>query len=818
MSFVCNDGTKIRAARRNDGFSCDCPDCEDEEDFFTCHNGSKIGANYMNDGECACPGCQDDICIAQQDRISLPLASPLLACPSGYFLDEIVCQPCEEGMYSEDGLACLPCRLGATRCGTQCSHANSAFVVVGIVWAFSFIAFAVWRLARRRQQAWMSTFIPSDRCYTGRLSGRNDSVVGDALIRETRSMKLDVLERIAQRGFSLGSLLEFQCLLLDSTRAMAEIEGLADAYERAGICKDSLPDFSWYNASESKTWEVVHKAIEPLTQQGEYSGPFASVLTGGAICYPQCLVSHTWANIFAHTVAACVADVLGEPAYYCVVGMLASFDGVLSLMQDLGPAGLSRTFWICAVSINQHLIGCNREPWSCPCGLEKITDGPNSEIGAFDHMMERLHARSSSFYQLIAVDKQASVVTRIWVVAEIAQAHKLGLRQKVLPYFPLPLAGRALWNKLHEIDVARAEATEPKDKNLILAKIPNQADYNKRVVKTMASTPFDYALFSALLALLPFLLFSNSFYWRLAALFWTLAYRSEDDRFRMGLVWPSVILHIALSFSLPYIAYWKLKYGFIRNKDHHLVWREYMTPAQGPRYAFIYHQLDAHTHHQGVSSVRSPVDFVFRAAICRALVLTCLFVNWVIDGQSMEEHLHGLSGLNRPNSSRENERGFGKPGLHILAPISIVLDCGLMFLTISLFGFEFLGFLPSWPVARLIAPFLVAFIMTFSVFRQTWAVLASVLVIFFLAALWSCLHRCLLRRIAAYEAIDTPTGGTDANQANAAPKDPGNVVIEASDASKEPRIFAIEASDIPREPDAGLMPASDAPTEPVYSI
>eukprot|EP00931_Biecheleriopsis_adriatica_P085001 TRINITY_DN5913_c0_g1_i5.p1 TRINITY_DN5913_c0_g1~~TRINITY_DN5913_c0_g1_i5.p1 ORF type:complete len:810 (-),score=49.07 TRINITY_DN5913_c0_g1_i5:215-2644(-) len=809
MSFVCNDGTKIRAARRNDGFSCDCPDCEDEEDFFTCHNGSKIGANYMNDGECACPGCQDDICIAQQDRISLPLASPLLACPSGYFLDEIVCQPCEEGMYSEDGLACLPCRLGATRCGTQCSHANSAFVVVGIVWAFSFIAFAVWRLARRRQQAWMSTFIPSDRCYTGRLSGRNDSVVGDALIRETRSMKLDVLERIAQRGFSLGSLLEFQCLLLDSTRAMAEIEGLADAYERAGICKDSLPDFSWYNASESKTWEVVHKAIEPLTQQGEYSGPFASVLTGGAICYPQCLVSHTWANIFAHTVAACVADVLGEPAYYCVVGMLASFDGVLSLMQDLGPAGLSRTFWICAVSINQHLIGCNREPWSCPCGLEKITDGPNSEIGAFDHMMERLHARSSSFYQLIAVDKQASVVTRIWVVAEIAQAHKLGLRQKVLPYFPLPLAGRALWNKLHEIDVARAEATEPKDKNLILAKIPNQADYNKRVVKTMASTPFDYALFSALLALLPFLLFSNSFYWRLAALFWTLAYRSEDDRFRMGLVWPSVILHIALSFSLPYIAYWKLKYGFIRNKDHHLVWREYMTPAQGPRYAFIYHQLDAHVHHQGVSTVRSPVNYVFRFAILRALTLTCLFANWVVDGQSMEEHLHNMSGLNRPDR---------RPGLHVLAPISIALDCGLMFLIMSLFGFQFLGCLPASPLVRLAAPLFVAFIMCFSVIRQNWAVLISVIGILFLAALWSYFHRCQLRRIATYEAIDTPTGRTVTDQANAAPKDPGNVVSGASDVQKEPGNVAIEANDIPREPDPRLMPASDDPTEPGFSI
>eukprot|EP00931_Biecheleriopsis_adriatica_P023086 TRINITY_DN14668_c0_g1_i8.p1 TRINITY_DN14668_c0_g1~~TRINITY_DN14668_c0_g1_i8.p1 ORF type:complete len:296 (+),score=21.17 TRINITY_DN14668_c0_g1_i8:138-1025(+) len=294
-------------------------------------------------------------------------------------------------------------------------------------------------------------------------------------------------------------------------------------------------------------------------------------------------------------------------------------------MQLLGPAGLSRTFWICALSINQHLIGCHREPYCCPCGLEKITEGKDSEIGAFDHMMERLYTHSSSFYQLIAVDKEASVVTRIWVVAEIAQAHKLGLRQQVLPYFPLPLAGRALWNKLLQVDVAHAEATEPKDKDHILAKIPNQSDYNNRVVKILAATPFDQAFIAALLALFPFIICSNIVYINLASYYWSLAVNFPQDRFRIWLMIPGNIMHIIFSSSLPYVAYWKQKYRFIRKSDHHLVWSEYMTPEHGPRGAYVYHRLGANTHHDGPCIPKSPVGFIFRAAIVRAVVWSALF-------------------------------------------------------------------------------------------------------------------------------------------------------------------------------------------------
>jgi hypothetical protein len=144
------------------------------------------------------------------------------------------------------------------------------------------------------------------------------------------------------------------------------------------------------------------------------------------------------------------------------------------LIHELGDEKLMMTYWICALSINQHTVACDKcEPveWQCKCRVTKITSGPTSEIGAFDIMMRVLTACDPQFYQVVATDKRAIVVNRVWVVAEIAEAIEQRLRQKILPHFPLRLSGSELRHKLKVISLQACEATEARDRELVLNRI-----------------------------------------------------------------------------------------------------------------------------------------------------------------------------------------------------------------------------------------------------------------------------------------------------------------------------------------------------------
>merc|ERR1712232_564264 len=100
------------------------------------------------------------------------------------------------------------------------------------------------------------------------------------------------------------------------------------------------------------------------------------IMSGRMKCFTKCLVSHTWGNIFSHTVAACVADAMEEPCYFQLVPRLQTFDGVQGLMSELGSGRLVQTYWICAISINQHTVACHMSLYEpCNCGVPKITTG-----------------------------------------------------------------------------------------------------------------------------------------------------------------------------------------------------------------------------------------------------------------------------------------------------------------------------------------------------------------------------------------------------------------------------------------------------------
>lgn len=277
--------------------------------------------------------------------------------------------------------------------------------------------------------------------------------------------------------------------MLDLQRAAAEIDGLFDAYRRnGGIDLSDSPDFDWFDPRETTTKEVAYRAIVPMTKRAKSS--LSTIMSGSMKCFTKCIVSHTWANIFSHTVAACVADAMEEPCYFQIAPRLQTFDGVRGLMRELGPGRLVRTYWICAISINQHTVACHTSPWEpCDCDVPKITTGEEAEIGAFDEMMKVLKTCNDDFYQVIAMDKGATVTDRVWVVAEIAQGHQENLDQRVKSHFPLSLSKRSTRDKLLCIDVNSCQATVPEDKTTILNKIIDKADYNRRVLEVLSRNP-----------------------------------------------------------------------------------------------------------------------------------------------------------------------------------------------------------------------------------------------------------------------------------------------------------------------------------------
>lgn len=97
----------------------------------------------------------------------------------------------------------------------------------------------------------------------------------------------------------------------------------------------------------------------------------------------------------------------------------------------------------------------------------------------FDDVMTLLFARNAGFQHVIAVDEPFGLFTRAWCVAEVAQAHAMGLEQSLVLCGSKALARREA--QLRGLRVQDMKATRPEDVEEILAKIPDKEEFNNRL-------------------------------------------------------------------------------------------------------------------------------------------------------------------------------------------------------------------------------------------------------------------------------------------------------------------------------------------------
>jgi len=245
--------------------------------------------------------------------------------------------------------------------------------------------------------------------------------------------------------------------------------------------------------------DVVRSAIIPLSQTRRCA--HAEVMMDGACVPPIAMVTHNWTNLFRDLVAAILADALGEAEYDMITYMLDNEFGRLEKWVEIARVG-QRSYWVCAFCVNQHagICGENRhhsrdavtgeEHPVCNCCVDKAFNDTEPvlvedrrsipcEMNKFDDMMELLSAQNSHFSQVIAVDAEFTLFSRAWCMAEVAAAHKMGMRQS------LKVASLDALNeheaRLRDIRIEDMEAARPEDKDEILHKIQDCAAFNARL-------------------------------------------------------------------------------------------------------------------------------------------------------------------------------------------------------------------------------------------------------------------------------------------------------------------------------------------------
>lgn len=92
-------------------------------------------------------------------------------------------------------------------------------------------------------------------------------------------------------------------------------------------------------------------------------------------------------------------------------------------------------------------------------------------------MIEYMAASSSFGGQVVAVDRDFTIFERCWCVAEVAEAHRLGLRQELKVQ-----SRRLLMEKQRQLKALKIEemkGSRPDDIVEILKKIPNKLAFNQ---------------------------------------------------------------------------------------------------------------------------------------------------------------------------------------------------------------------------------------------------------------------------------------------------------------------------------------------------
>lgn len=223
----------------------------------------------------------------------------------------------------------------------------------------------------------------------------------------------------------------------------------------------------------------------------------------GRSTVPQTMVTHTWSGRWTDLVGTIVADALGLPEYGSCVRRLSP-DELPALISELYWKGLlDRTFFLCAISINQHRSICkfvserHRDPVSknlyaaCSCKTPVFDSSTpplrqdglsiSCEMNKFDDVMACVASSQakSVFRQLIAVDRDFMLFNRAWCVAELHRAGKLQLQQSMCLCSKDDLSQHE--RALRELRVENMQASIEADKQLILSKIEDKAAFNAEV-------------------------------------------------------------------------------------------------------------------------------------------------------------------------------------------------------------------------------------------------------------------------------------------------------------------------------------------------
>ena len=255
-----------------------------------------------------------------------------------------------------------------------------------------------------------------------------------------------------------------------------------------------------FQPSVHTTTDVVRLAIIPMTASSCSS--YAQLVNKGEKVLPKKMVTHNWSNLFRDLAASVIADTLGEHTFEFIAELLSDKAGVEALEKMLQVHGsLEETYWICAFAVNQHAGICGANPAgtvdpvtglthpTCKCNEPKFfnTDPPlnddgksiHCEMNKFDDMMALLERENPDFAEVVAVDASLDLFGRAWCVAELAEAHRMGMAQSLKMRNEETLLRRQL--TLQGLKVENMKASRPEDVVEILAKIPDKEAFNSRL-------------------------------------------------------------------------------------------------------------------------------------------------------------------------------------------------------------------------------------------------------------------------------------------------------------------------------------------------
>lgn len=236
---------------------------------------------------------------------------------------------------------------------------------------------------------------------------------------------------------------------------------------------------------ESTTSDVVRQAIIPLT--ADHAVAYATKVAEGKPRLATKMVTHNWGNRFSHLMAAIFADCLGRRTYEAVYELLQSVEGVQDLRVKLATK-LHKTYWVCAFCVNQHVGICNQvdpvdstgaQITACPCKKQKCLTGADCEMNKFDDMMAYLKATVPGFSQVVAVDSELVLFSRIWCMAELLEASASRLPQALKLESSVRI--ERFRGKIESFDVRDAQASFPGDRDFVLSKIKDKDAFNQEI-------------------------------------------------------------------------------------------------------------------------------------------------------------------------------------------------------------------------------------------------------------------------------------------------------------------------------------------------